>query len=200
MERHPTEQKILDETIRIIETSGETNVRVHDIEVAVGITAPSIYHFFGNREGLVAEAQAERLLRSFQELDGAFNAAVASVNSRDDVRVALRDLLQRFFESSRSEARQRRLFAMGSAEGRPELALRIAEMCKYFFSDEAARLLPLQEKGWIDPDLDLEAFVFWLSGLILGRVYIEIGGEADPYPEWDDISQRAVEFILLGPD
>ena len=127
MERHPTEQKILDETIRIIETSGETNVRVHDIEVAVGITAPSIYHFFGNREGLVAEAQAERFLRSFQELDRFLDLAVASVKSRDDTRAALRQLLKMIFDPSRAQARQHRLAAMGSAEGRPELALRIAE-------------------------------------------------------------------------
>ncbi len=200
MERHPTEQKILDETIRIIETNGETNVRVHDIEVAVGITAPSIYHFFGNREGLVAEAQAERLLRSFQELDRFLDLAVASVKSRDDTRAALRQLLKMIFDPSRAQARQHRLAAIGSAEGRPELALRIAEMCQYFFSDEASRLKPLQENGWVDPDLDLEAFFYWLSGLILGRVYIEIGWEPGPYPEWDEISQRAVEFILLGPD
>ncbi|MEI7623381.1 MAG: TetR/AcrR family transcriptional regulator [Actinomycetes bacterium] len=200
MERHPTEQKILDETIRIIETNGETNVRVHDIEVAVGITAPSIYHFFGNREGLVAEAQAERLLRSFQELDHFLDVAVASVKSRDDTRAALRQLLKMIFDPSRRLARQHRLAALGSAEGRPELALRIAEMCQYFFSDEASRLKPLQENGWVDPDLDLEAFFYWLSGLILGRVYIEIGWEPGPYPEWDEISQRAVEFILLGPD
>ena len=73
-------------------------------------------------------------------------------------------------------------------------------MCQYFFSDEASRLKPLQENGWVDPDLDLEAFFYWLSGLILGRVYIELGWEPGPYPEWDEISQRAVEFILLGPD
>ena len=200
MERHPTEQKILDETIRIIETNGETNVRVHDIEVAVGITAPSIYHFFGSREGLVAQAQAERMLRSFQELDGFLDAAIASVDSRESARLALRQLLELIFDPSRSQARQRRLFAMGSAEGRPELAARIAEMCTYYFGDEAARLRPLQEKGWIDPDLDLDAFVFWLSGLILGRVYTELGFEPGPHPAWDDMALRAAEHILLGPD
>ena len=47
MEHHPTHQKILDEAIRIIETSGEASLRVHDIEVAVDVTPPSIYHFLG---------------------------------------------------------------------------------------------------------------------------------------------------------
>jgi AcrR family transcriptional regulator len=51
MERHPTHQKILDEAIRIIEANGEAGLRVHDIEVAVSVTPPSIYHFFGSREG-----------------------------------------------------------------------------------------------------------------------------------------------------
>jgi len=200
MERHPTEQKILDETIRIIETNGETNVRVHDIEVAVGITAPSIYHFFGNREGLVAEAQAERLLRSFEEVDGAFVAAIASINSREDARIALDGLLKFLYEPQRAEARHRRLSAMGSAEGRPELARRIAETSSEYLKRGASRLKPLQEKGWILPDLDLEAVFFWLSGQILGRVYVEIGWEPGLYPAWDEISCRAVSYVLFGAD
>jgi len=200
MERHPTEQKILDETIRIIDTSGEASVRVHDLEVAVGITAPSIYHFFGSREGLIAEAQAERLLRSFQRYDSAVDAAVATVNSRESGRVALHQILQEMYDPSRTIERQRRLFAMGSAEGRPELAARIAEMTRLFIANSAKRLQPLQDNGWIRPELDLQAFSYWLSGQILGRVYIEIGWESTTYPEWDAISEAAVAYILFGPE
>jgi AcrR family transcriptional regulator len=200
MEQHPTQQKILDETIRIIETSGEASVRVHDIEVAVGITAPSIYHFFGSREGLIAEAQAERLLRSFESFNPFVDAAIATIDSQESARAVLHELLTGMYAPSRSLERQRRVFALGSSEGRPELAKRIAEMAQLHLRGIARRLQPLQDQGWIRADLDLEAFSFWLSGQVLGRVYIEIGWESPVYPEWDAISEEAVAYVLFGPE
>jgi AcrR family transcriptional regulator len=200
MERHPTQQRILDETIRIIETSGEASVRVHDLEVTLGITAPSIYHFFGSREGLIVEAQAERLLRSFESFEPVVAAGVGTIDSRESAREVLREILTTAYAPTRSLERQRRVFALGSSEGRPELAKRIAEMTQLHIRGSSERLKALQDQGWIRADLDLEAFSFWLSGQILGRVCIEIGWESPVYPEWDAISEEAVAYVLFGPE
>ena len=200
MERHPTEQKILDEAIRIIENSGEASLRVHDIETAVDITAPSIYHFFGSREGLVSAAQAERILRSFAEFDLISDPILANVSSKEELREAIRELSVLIFDPSRATARLRRIYALGSTEGRPELAATIGEASRTYLRTMAESFRPFQEKGWVRPDLDLDAFGQWLAGQILGRVYIEIGAEPTTHPAWDTISADAVEFILFGPD
>lgn len=200
MERHPTQQRILDETIRIIETSGEASVRVHDLVVTLGITAPSIYHFFGSREGLIVEAQAERLLRSFESFEPVVAAGVGTIDSQESAREVLHEILTTAYAPARSLERQRRVFALGSSEGRPELAKRIAEMTQLYIRGSSERLKALQDQGWIRADLDLEAFSFWLSGQILGRVFIEIGWESPVYPEWDAISEGAVAYVLFGPE
>jgi AcrR family transcriptional regulator len=198
MERHPTQQKILDETIRIIEASGEASVRVHDIEVAVGVTAPSIYHFFGSREGLVIAAQAERLVRSFAEFNAMSEVILSRVSNRAELREAVSDLLGLIYDPSRSVSRQQRLFALGSAEGRPDLAVVIGEAARDFLHRLAVSFQTFKDKGWIRSDLDLEAFMQWLAGQILGRVYIEIGCEPVANPAWDAISQDAVAFVVFG--
>ena len=164
MERHPTEQKILDEAIRIIENSGEASLRVHDIETAVDITAPSIYHFFGSREGLVSAAQAERILRSFAEFDLISDPILAKVSSKEELREAIRELSVLIFDPSRATARLRRIYALGSTEGRPELAATIGEASRTYLRTVAESFQPFQEKGWVRPDLDLDAFGQWLAG------------------------------------
>jgi len=198
MERHPTQQKILDETSRIIETSGEASVRVHDIEVAVDVTAPSIYHFFGSREGLVRAAQAERVLRGFSQFGEVSEAILGQVSSRAELREAIRRLLTLVYEPSRATARLQRIFALGSAEGRPELAALIGDATRNFLHENAEQFKVFKDKGWTRPDLDLEAFSQWLGGQILGRIYIEIGCEPVPNPAWDAISQEAVAFVVFG--
>lgn len=198
MKHHPTQQKILDETIRIIEASGEASVRVHDIEVAVGVTAPSIYHFFGSREGLVVAAQAERLLRSLDDFNDMSVVILSRVSNRAELREAVSEILALIYEPSRSVSRQQRIFALGSAEGRPDLAVAIGEAARSFLHRLAASFQTYKDKGWIRQDLDLEAFMQWLAGQILGRIYIEIGREPEAHPAWDAISQDAVAFVVFG--
>jgi AcrR family transcriptional regulator len=198
MERHPTEQKILDEAIRIIEANGEAGLRVHDIEVAVEVTPPSIYHFFGSREGLVSAAQAERLVRSFAEFNAVSASILRGVSSRAELRDAFLNILTMIYDPSRSLARQQRLFALGSVEGRPELAVVLGEAARSFLRQLAENFQVFKDIGWTRPDLDLEAFIQWLAGQILGRVYIEIGCEPAPNPAWDAISIDAVMFVAFG--
>ena len=198
MERHPTEQKILDEAIRIIEANGEAGLRVHDIEVAVEVTPPSIYHFFGSREGLVSAAQAERLVRSFAEFNALSESILRGVSSRAELRNAFLNILTMIYDPSRSLARQQRLFALGSVEGRPELAVVLGEAARGFLRQLSERLQVFKDIGWTRPDLDLEAFIQWLAGQILGRIYIEIGCEPAPNPAWDAISIDAVMFVAFG--
>jgi|688.fasta_scaffold21426_9 AcrR family transcriptional regulator len=198
MEHHPTHQKILDEAIRIIETSGEASLRVHDIEVAVDVTPPSIYHFFGSREGLVIAAQEERLVRSFAEFNAVSASILRGVSSRAELRDAFLNILTMIYDPSRSLARQQRLFALGSVEGRPELAVVLGEAARSFLRQLAENFQVFKDIGWTRPDLDLEAFIQWLAGQILGRVYIEIGCEPAPNPAWDAISIEAVMFVAFG--
>jgi AcrR family transcriptional regulator len=198
MERHPTEQKILDEAIRIIEANGEAGLRVHDIEVAVEVTPPSIYHFFGSREGLVSAAQAERLVRSFAEFNAVSASILRGVSSRAELRDAFLNILTMIYDPSRSLARQQRLFALGSVEGRPELAVVLGEAARGFLRQLSESLQVFKDIGWTRPDLDLEAFIQWLAGQILGRIYIEIGCEPAPNPAWDAISIDAVMFVAFG--
>jgi AcrR family transcriptional regulator len=198
MEHHPTHQKILDEAIRIIETSGEASLRVHDIEVAVDVTPPSIYHFFGSREGLVIAAQEERLVRSFAEFNALSDSILRGVSSRAELRDAFLNILTMIYDPSRSLARQQRLFALGSVEGRPELAVVLGEAARSFLRQLAENFQVFKDIGWTRPDLDLEAFIQWLAGQILGRVYIEIGCEPAPNPAWDAISIDAVMFVAFG--
>lgn len=198
MAHHPTKQKILDETIRIIETSGESSVRVHDIEAAVNVTAPSIYHFFGSREGLVSAAQAERVIRGFSQFNEVSESILSRVSSRAELRVAIDQILTAVYEPSRATARLQRIFALASSEGRPELATIVGDAAREFLHANAVRFTVFKEKGWTRPDLDLEAFSQWLGGQILGRIYIELGCEPTPNPSWDAISKEAVAFVVFG--
>mgnify|MGYP002737989964 CR=1 FL=1 len=51
---------ILREAIAVITESGEQAIRTKSVASAAGVTEPTLFHYFGSREGLIEEAQAER--------------------------------------------------------------------------------------------------------------------------------------------
>lgn len=198
--RHPTEQKILDEAVRLIDERGEAGVRIQDIQNAVSVTAPSIYHFFGSREGLICEAQAARLYRSFSEMDPLLDDILSNVESREQMREALAEYARTIFEASRSVERLRRVATIGSVEGRPELARRFDQVVREYVAERAARLTVVKERGFIDPSLDPEAFSFLIMAVIFGRTLIELGDPPVPMPAWDDLAFRAIAAVMFGLD
>jgi AcrR family transcriptional regulator len=197
--KHPTEQKILNEAIRIIDERGEAGVRIQDIQIACEVTPPSIYHFFGSREGLVCEAQAARLYRSFTEMDGALDGILSNIDSRAALRDGIAEYIRTIFDTSRSVERLRRVATIGSVEGRPELSRRFNEVIEDYVTERVSRLAVLQDRGYVAADLDLSAFTYWIMALIFGRTLIELGSSPEPQPAWDAIAFKAISTVLL-PD
>lgn len=200
MDRHPTAQRILDAAVRLIDETGEAGLRIQDVQTTAEVTAPSIYHFFGSRDGLVREAQAVRLRRTFDANDATLDEVLADVRSKEDLRRALTGFLRIFFDSERARVRQQRMATLGSVEGRPDLADHFAHIIDGYVEERTARLRPFQEKGWIEPDLDLRVFNYWLLGVVFGRAYVELADSSAPQVEWDLMSERAIAFIMFGPD
>jgi AcrR family transcriptional regulator len=191
---------ILQLAIDAIDTGGEAAVRVNDIAKEAGVTVPTLYRYFGSRDGLVVAAQTQRF-RMTQNVDtGVFAAALAKVKTPEQFRKAILKELPLHFESDRFELRQVRLNALGSAANRPELKAAIAQAQYDGASGLAAALKPYQDRGWIRKDIDLLALAYFYMGQILGRALIEMGDDPVNVKKWNQISVEAIISVVLdGP-
>ena len=194
---HPTKQQILETAIEIIDEHGEAALRLQDIQDALGVSAPSIYHFFGSREGLVSAAHEERFVRSLLEFEGPTERLLLDCTTPEDIRAALSTILRSIFDAERAPARMRRISAIAGTVGRPELAERFDQLSRDHHRNLAASLEIARDRGLIRPDLDLVAFASWMSGQILGRVYIELGATHPPDPDWDAIAEASIAATLF---
>lgn len=113
-----TKQKLLDAAIRTINDKGEAGLRIDDLLNEVDVKAPTLYHHFGSREGLIVEAQAERFLRSIRvgtaEIIDAFNSSTTI----EDLKKAVRLAVSYRGDESRIQYRLQRLNALGAAYAR----------------------------------------------------------------------------------
>ena len=191
-------QQILDLAIQAIDMGGEAAIRVNDIATQAGVTVPTLYRHFGNRDGLVEAAQTQRF-RETQFVDSSiFAASLAKCKSKDDLRKAIRKELLTHFDEDRWELRQVRLNALGAGYARPELSASLALAQKQGAMGITEMLLPFQKMGWIRKDVDLLATVYWFMGQILGRVLIEMGDNPVSQKKWNEISLEGILAVIFG--
>jgi hypothetical protein len=49
-----------------------------------------------------------------------------------------------------------------------------------------------QSLGWVNPNSDARSLAYWINGVIMGRVFIEMDPEWGDTSQWDEISVNAV--------
>ena len=193
-----TRERLLEVAIRIINEKGEAGVRIDELLREVDVTAPTLYHHFGSREGLIVEAQAQRFFTSSQVGIPEIIEAFEKSSSQDDLRDAVRLAVSYRGDASRIEHRLQRLNSLGAAYARPELAARIVEIHESFVRDIATAMRPFQERGLIRSEIDLEMVIAWYNGALLGGLLVELGPSTLRTSSWSDIMIDALEHLLFG--
>lgn len=194
--------RMLEAAIAVIEEHGEAGVRVDQIAAAGGVAKPSLYHFFGSREGLVAAAQAERYRRSLLVGIDQATARLEQCRSLDEFRELVRAWAGSF---ASAEARRRRAFrvdVLGSSVTRPELQAEIAKANVIATAQLAEFITVARARGWALQSIDLEPedLAIWLHGLWNGRYLGDIADDPSVVDGWDRVTITLLEFLLLDGD
>ena len=192
-----TQQRLLNAAVRVLDVGGEQAIRVQEIADAAGVTKPSVYHFFGSREGLIERAQVERYQRGFGEIIDAMAQALQRCTTREEFFSVVTDYINLAYSDARKIVRRQRVAVLGSAQSRSALAETLADAQDLTDHALASALRIGQTKGWIRPELDLVVFSDWFLAQTNGRILVDIARDESLEKEWSRISTRAA-LALLG--
>jgi AcrR family transcriptional regulator len=178
--------------MELLDRGGETAVKVKPLTDDLGINVTAIYRYFGDRQGLVNAAQAERYMsgisQDVQTLASALEKATSATNFRKRFNTIAVDILS----PQRMPNLMRRANIIGSAHGRPELLALIGEATRTANDDVVDLLRSAQQRGWVLPKADLEVVISWIFSVFFGRLLVWI----DPRPPAD---QEAWIMMVLEP-
>ena len=194
-----TRSRILNAAIEMMESGGESSVRLGAIAEGLGIKEPSIYHHFKNRTELVNAAYVEWYWQCLKT-EIPIEAMMVLVESKDDYVWAVRKSMEWSYQPERHHARAIRLSVLGAAQRNHELAVAINDINKKFLATIADAALVAQQKGWLRTDLDPMAIAYWLHGQIIGRAVAEMDPGHVDLAEWDKVSFEAVLSLMLAPE
>lgn len=188
---------LLDRAIAVIEEHGEAGVRTHAIAADCGVTAPVLYRLFGDREGLIVAAQAERYRRSYA-LDQAGIGAelrrrVARCLTREDLIDSIRWFVAAALSPDRHDAVLGRIDVLGSCVTRPALREAVAQVEREMLADVIQVFEVAREHGWLRPTFAGESVAAIWHGLVLGSYIPAIAPDALDITDW---AKAATESML----
>ena len=195
-----TRERLLKATAAAIDKGGEGAVRIRDLTKSCAITAPSIYHFFGSREGLIDAAQAFRFSRGQLQLGNAFASAIHQCKNKTQFVELAHRFLATMFSFDRRAIRNSRLNVLGNAVNRPDLSKELAEVQEESNVVVGEALRYAQSKGWVRDDFNGDMFAAWLVGMVNSRRLIEMNGVHPLSDEWDVIAKRSICMTLGLPE
>jgi AcrR family transcriptional regulator len=184
-QREEARRAILDASEALLIEAGGEAFGVRALAARCGYTAPTIYHYFGDKDGLIDALLEERFARLLAEVQGVAPSPDPVENLRAMLRVYLRfgernPTFYRLLLASR---------ASGAADRSPPAVEAAVEIMMQPWED-------LRVAGRLAPQVSPEAAAQSFWGLIHGLTALRV---ARPDHEWaPNLTEIAVEAMLRG--
>ena len=186
---HPTAQALLERTKQLLETVGEESLRLPQILDGLGTSVTSLYHFFGNREGLIVSAHADRFVDRTNEAIEAFATAASHTTTFDEFLAFMTLVINMSaYGPHFIQFRRTRTQVLGAAMSRPQLLDALAVSQRRTLMRFGSVAQGAVDRGQIRSDVDVEATTLWYQGIQLGRVLSEIDPELSENECWTNFT------------
>jgi AcrR family transcriptional regulator len=194
MEAHPSELRrsrhreearraILDATEAILVEDGVEQFSIRKLATRCGYTAPTIYHYFRDKDGLIDALLEERFTRLLQR--------VRRVRAQDDPIDTMRELARAYLRFGLSNPTFYRLMMRGARDGQ-ERTVRAAEETRAIMM---APVQALAAQGRLYTD-DIDAVNQSMWALLHGLTALRIGNPS--YPLSRNLFETALDAMLRG--
>ena len=193
-----TMDRIVNVTVAAIEAGGEPSLRVNDIARDSDVSVATLYHYFGDREGLVVAARLKQFAGStgiyYDEFARAMNAATTS----DE----LASVVRGFFGQATSQAsraiRFLRAEIVGSSRTRPQLAAALREVQEDLTARLTAVFANAQERGLLRSSISARDIAEFALTIHLGSILTDLlAGDDDRVSSLDPIFSELVNSVFL---
>jgi len=194
-----TERRILMAAVALVDEHGAAGLRISDLVESSGRSVGSIYHFFGNREGLVEAVRAYRFDPTWEHDLAQMQMVVDQVETLDQLLDAVEIVQASYMEPDRQEMLWHRVAAIGSARARPNLQEVLAQKQLEETAAFESWLRTLQSKGIVGESVDLYDAAVFLQAFTFGRILAVLDGTDRLSSEgWAKNARLAVEAVLRG--
>ena len=194
----PTRERVIDVVLELLEDGGEGAVRIGEVRDRSGVSIGSIYHHFGDRDGLIVAGQVRRFARFAEAEIAALSDIVERSRNIAQFRRALRQLTLHTASELRVAERWARVAVLASTVGRPELADEVLAIQTRLTDEFQAHVAQGQARGFFRDDLDARAVALFVEAYSLGLALNEMDERPVDEEDWQQVVWAALDGLIAG--
>jgi len=193
-----TRERVVEVVARLLEDGGEDAVRVDEVRDRSGVSIGSIYHHFGDRNGLIVAAQVRRFARYAEAEIAALSEIVQRSSGIEQFRAVLRTLTLATSSELRASERWSRLGVLASTVGRPELDREVRAIQTRLTDEFQAHVAQGQARGFFRSDLDARAVALFVEAYSLGLALNDLDEHPVSEEEWERVVWTVLDQLLIS--
>ena len=189
-----TMTKLIEITIKELDRVGLANIDIDSVLRKAKISKGSLYHHFGSKNGLLAAAEAHQFITRLEDEGRLFRQLISACTSKSEFKDLIANVVK---VSARTvEYRKKRIRAIAMASNDKNLAKTLAD-AQISVSEYLANSFQIaKDKGWIKPDVDMLAGAYWIQGVFIGHIMIDIADRPDLDEAWDEATIATINNFL----
>ena len=191
-----TIEKLLEVTINELDRVGLAEVDIESLLRKSKISKGSLYHHFGNKNGLLAAAEAQQFMKYLKREGETFRKLIEDCKSKQKFIDLVAAVMKITSLEANIDFRKKRVRAIAMSFNDENLAqvLKNAqiEVTEYL----AASFQIAKDRGWVKPDTDLMALSYWIQGVFIGHIMLDITEQTEHEEAWGQVAFEALRPFL----
>lgn len=192
-----TIESVIIETDKALKSGGESAVRVQEISAATGVSIGSIYHHFGDRDGLIRAVYVSNFERTAESDIEQIRKLIADSYSGEELRDHLDDFKNFMKQVQPREAAIERAAMIGQINGRPLLREAFAEAQNRVTNSLAEVMQILRDRGMLKEHITPRTAAILIQVLLMGRIIAQLDSDPVSDDEWDATVLSAMGGMIV---
>jgi AcrR family transcriptional regulator len=169
-----TAESIVDAALSIAGAGPVADLTMEQVQLESGASTSSMYHYFGNRQGLLAAVEKERYRRlALAEDRGRLEVGADSQSAEEFLQFIADELVRIATDPDAVEVREQRLRVASAALDDDDVFERMSIIQAEMFRVIGELVADGQRRGLVNPAIDPVAYCAWFHGMTLGRTVTE---------------------------
>jgi AcrR family transcriptional regulator len=195
---HPTRDRLIATMVELLDGSDPEHITADQVLSTSGVSKGSLYHHFEDFEDLLEAALIARFSVNVDATIDGLAQILATVNSREDLLVALRELNTFNQAQSRSNYRLERARAAGLTYSSPRFHTALGAEQQRLTEAFTDLFIEAQNKGWMSESVDARAAAVFIQAYTVGRVVDDISPEKVDPDAWLNLIMAVVDKAILN--
>lgn len=191
-----TSRRILEVAVEEMDQSGPAKFNLDRVIERAKVSRSSVYHHFGNREGVIIAVELHQLGKSMADTDREARMAMETITDARDAWMFIELAVRSSATVAQKATRVRRISSFAAAQHAPALMAALRDLQEGACVEFTGTLRLAAERGFIDPVEPLSGSANFIQSFLMGRILVDILEDDAAEEEWHQAAMVALSALL----